>query len=388
MRHFIKSLILVAGLLFFVCSQPVFAQLLPGGEQHFDPAGLRAHTNFLVSVHSTGSAGSPSGETPASLACVYKLTKPVKGCPISGTTENPSGGARAIAVVSAYDNPDATSDLDTFSQQFGLPSARFEQVYANGKQPKNDPGGWSLEEAMAIEWAHGMAPKAKIYLVEAPTNSLADLFQAESVASKLVAKAGGGEVSNSWGGTEFTGEQAYDKYFTTKGIVYFAASGEDGVLYPSTSPYVVSAGGTTVNRDSGGNFIGESGCCYGGVSLYESRPSYQNIIKKIVGDFRGTPDVSFDAASSSGVSVYDADGGYDWLVVGGTAVSAPSQAGIFNVAGHFYASTETELTQIYKEYGIPKEYHAWFRDITKPSGCMKGWNFCAGVGSNLTYKGK
>jgi len=399
MRRSLEPLILVAMVLLFVCSQPAFAQspsnarveVVPhSGAQTFDPSGVRAHTNFLILVRSTSSAGAPSGETPASLACVYKLTKPVKGCPISGTTENPVGGAKAIAVVSAYDNPDAKFDLDAFSQQFGLPAASFEQVYANGQQPKNDPGGWSLEEALAIEWAHGMAPKAKVYLVEATTNSFADLLQAESVASKLVAKAGGGEVADSWGASEFSGEQAYDKYFKTKGVVYFAASGEQSgqLLYPSTSPYVVSAGGTTVNRDSEGNFTGESGCCSGGVSEYESRPSYQDIIKKIVGNFRGTPDVSFDSAPASGVSVYDADGDYDWLVLGGTAVSAPAQAGIFNVAGHFYGSTETELTQIYKEYGVRKEYHAWFRDITKPDGCAKGWDFCSGVGSNLTYKGK
>jgi len=395
------TLAISAGVSFLFSLPPALAQFSssvgrvivpPSSLDHPEDFGVRTHTNFVILARSVGGVSetnSPSGETPASLACVYKLTQQVKGCPISGTTENPSGGAKAIAVVSAYDNPDAAADLKAFSTQFGLPQANFKQVYADGKQPPNDPGGWSLEEALDIEWAHGMAPKAKIYLVEAASDSLADLLKAESVASKLVGAAGGGEVSNSWGTVEFSGEEQYDKYFTAKGIVYFASSGGSGnLLYPGTSPKVVSAGGTTVNRNSSGDFTGESGCCYGGDSAYELRPAYQNIIEKIVGNRRGTPDFSFDAGATSGVSVYDADGSYGWVVLGGTSVSAPSLAGIVNAAGHFYTSTNAELTKIYGEYGNQKEYHEFFRDITKGTGCTKGWDFCSGVGSDLTYEGK
>jgi len=370
-------------------AQSSSAVIVPdSGLQRTQDLGIRAHTNFWFVTGPAGaffSSGAPISETPASLACVYQLTKQVKGCPISGTKEVPTGGANAIAIVSAYDNPDAKTDLETFSKHFGLAPADFRQVYADGKQPPNDPGGWSLEEALAIEWAHAMAPKARIYLVEAASNGYGDLFQAESVASKLVAKAGGGEVSNGWGGAEFSGEQSYDKYFNTKGVVYFAAAGSP--TYPSTSPYVVSAGGTTVERNSHGDFTGESPCCTGGDSVYELRPAYQNIIEKIVGSYRGTPDLSFDAGAQSPVSVYDADGGYGWIALAGTSVSAPSLAGIVNAAGSFNTSSAAELTMIYKEYGIPTEYKMWFRDIMG-DGCTEGWNFCAGVGSPLTYQGK
>lgn len=361
--------------------------------QRPEDLGVRAHTNFVILVRSAGDfpgSNGPSGETPASLACVYELTQQVPGCPISGTTEVPTGGARAIAIVSAYDNPDAKTDLDVFSKQFGLPPAEFRQIYANGQQPPNDPGGWSLEEALAIEWAHAMAPKAKIGLVEAASDSLGDLLTAEGLAGELLAKEGGGEVSNSWATVEFSGEVSDDKYFQSEGVVYFASvgGGAGGPSYPGSSPYVVSAGATTVNRNSSGDFTGESGCCYGGDSLVELRPAYQNIIENIVGNYRGTPDLSFDGSPESGVSAYDADGGYGWVVLSGSAVSAPALTGIINAAGHFYASTNTELTRIYKEYGIPKAYHAWFRDITSGGGCVVGWDFCSGVGSVLTYKGK
>jgi len=92
-------------------------------------------------------------------------------------------------------------------------------------------------------------------------------------------------------------------------------------------------------------------------------------------------------ASTSPVAVYDEDGGYGWVVLAGTSVSAPSLAGIVNAAGNFDTSTNAELTMIYKEYGNSKEYQAWFRDITG-NGCAKGWDFCTGVGSVLTHKGK
>ena len=218
---------------------------------------------------------------------------------------------------------------------------------------------------------------------------------------QLVAAAGGGEVSNSWsfGPGEIQGEKGYDKYFLKKGVVFFASSGDTSpVRYPSVSPNVVSSGGTTVNRNSSGDFTGESswdgcnGATGGGLSSEESRPAYQDIIKKIVGDHRGTPDVSFDANPCSGVAVLDTYGQGGWLQVGGTSVSSPSLAGIFNSAGNFYKSTSDELTAIYKEYGVQKEYNAWFRDIKSGSNgvynCVKGYDLCSGVGSPLTYKGK
>ncbi len=333
------------------------------------------------------------------MGCVYAITGPtgINPCPISTSTTNPSGGGGAIALVDAYDNPDAATDLSTFSSWWGLPAATFTKVYAQGKKPSNNPGGWSLEEALDIEWSHAMAPNAKIILVEAlqPTN--ADLFSAEKTAASMVASDGGGEVSNSWSGSEFSSETSDDsKYFDTTGVVYFASAGDDGgVGYPSTSPNVVSAGGTKVDRTSG-NFTSEvvwndsSGETGGGPSKYEALPSYQSGI--VSGTKRGTPDYSFNASPYSGVAMYDADGGYDWLQVGGTSVSSPSLAGIVNSAGHFYTSTATEQGVLYSGDVGGVINPAIFRDIT--SGSCKGysagpgWDFCSGLGSNQTLTGK
>jgi kumamolisin len=95
-----------------------------------------------------------------------------------------------------------------------------------------------------------MAPRARIYLVEAASDALADLLTAVTVASQCAAASGGGEVSMSWGLDEFSGETALDGYFAQPGVVYFAGAGDSGsLLYPSASPNVVSVGGTSLVRN-------------------------------------------------------------------------------------------------------------------------------------------
>jgi subtilase family serine protease len=369
-------------------------------------AGIRSHTNVMIFlpegiVYPLNSPG-PTSETPASLACVYQLVAQVTGCPISGTTTNPSGGSKAIAIVDAYDYPNAASDLATYSAQFGLPTANFQVVYASGtKPPVDSTGGWELEEALDIEMAHAMAPNAKIFLVEAKSNSNTDLYNAELVASSMVASAGGGEISNSWSGSETSGETSNDsKYFNTSKVVYFASTGDAAFSlgYPATSPNVVAAGGTSIKRTNG-LFTSEqywdnsSGGGGGGISRYEKIPSYQSVIASIVGSKRGVPDISLDADPVSGPAVYDSypyEGKvYNWLQLGGTSASSPALAGIVNAAGTFSTTTNAELTMIYNEYANPTLYSQEFRDITKGnSKCKTGWDICTGVGVPLTYTGK
>jgi subtilase family serine protease len=158
------------------------------------------------------------------------------GCNPNETTENPNvnRGGGAIALVDAFDDPTAATDLATFSEQFGLPAANFTVVFAKGTRPGTDPtGGFEIEESLDIEWAHAMAPKAKIFLVEAPNNSLANLFAAAQLAAQIVAANGGGEVSMSFGSGEFTQETLFDADFTLPGVVFLASSGDSpGVEYP------------------------------------------------------------------------------------------------------------------------------------------------------------
>jgi kumamolisin len=364
--------------------------------------GKRAHTNLQLflptkAMKNAQPLGPPySGygyETPASLGCVYGLVKVVAGCNPNTVTANPTGGSKMIAIVDAYDAPNAASDLAAFSTQFGLPAANFQVVYASGSKPAYD-SGWEIEESLDVQWSHAMAPDAKIVLVEAASSSLTDLLAAEDVASAMVNAAGGGEVSNSWGASEFSGETSYDSHFVKANVVFFASSGDSpGTIWPGTSPDVVSAGGTTVRRNpSTGKFMSEIpwDSAGGGVSSLEARPSYQSAIASLVSNARGVPDLSFDSNPITGVWVLDSNQG-GWYIVGGTSVASPSLAGIINSAGSFATSTNAELTTIYGNMGVAAD----LRDITTGYcgpyagySAVKGWDPCTGVGVAKGKNGK
>jgi subtilase family serine protease len=375
--------------------------------EHAGDRGVRAHTNHLIRAPQSPQKGgsSPAATAPAGLTPQYAW--PAYGLTWPPTTGSGNG---VIAIVDAYDYPTAKNDFDVFSNQFGLPHSTdtvcngtqpcFQKVLAfSGKARTNC--GWNQEAALDIEWAHAMAPHAQIVLVIAKSNSFTDLFHAVDVASGIVGASTntlGGEVSMSWGGSEFSSEASNDGHFTTPKVVYFASSGDTGGknIYPSVSPNVVSAGGTTLTLGSNGSFVSETAWSSGGggPSAYELIPPYQSVISGIVGSKRGAPDFSFDANPNTGVSVYDStacQGLVGWMVFGGTSVAAPSLAGIVNVSNHFYSNSGIELSTIYSSYG-GSSYSTDFRDITSGSAgsfsTKTGWDFVTGVGSNKGTSGK
>ena len=161
-------------------------------------------------------------QTPASIACIYGVVTASHGCNPNLATTVPTGGSKAIAIVDAYDLTTAATDLSAFDTQFGVRAGSGVTVIwgtgspsagcKNGSAPPNASGtGWDVEEDLDIEYAHAMAPNAKLYLVEANSSSFTDLLNAERVAVACVRAAGGGEISNSWGNVEFSGETSYDK---------------------------------------------------------------------------------------------------------------------------------------------------------------------------------
>jgi len=355
--------------------------------------GKRMHTNYLIYAPDgvIRPQANPGGETPASLGCVYDLvSSQVPGCPIASTSLVPTGGSGVIVIVDAYDYPSAAADLATFSSEFGLPAANFSVQYANGKPANGCSSGWELEESLDIEWAHAMAPNAQIVLMEATSASNSALYSAVTAANSYIAAHGGkGEVSMSWGGSETRTETSSDHYFTQSGVVYFASSGDSpGVIYPSASVNVVSAGGTQVNR-SGGNYTNQTAWSDGGggASRYEAKPSFQNGISLLT-THRGTPDLSFDSSGGSPVAVYNSSCYGGWLQVYGTSVASPSLAGIVNNAGTFNTSSNAENTEIYANRTNTSD----FTDITSGScgthSAAAGWDFCTGVGVDNAFLGK
>jgi subtilase family serine protease len=367
--------------------------------------GHAAHANVHI-LHPAGAPriAGPYGiwETPASLGCLYGLTKHVAGCNPQTLKTVATGGSRVIAIVDAYDDPNAMADLVTFSTQFGLPAvtaANFSVVYAAGVQPAADStGGWELETALDIEMAHALAPNARIVLVEAASNGYADLLTAETVAAKIVAAAGGGEVSNSWSGGEFSFETAYNGFFTGQHVVFLAATGDQpGPSFPSVLASVVAVGGTQVYRDAKFNYQGQASWneTGGGRSAYVPIPHYQQAVAGTVGTMRGTPDVALVADPNSGVWVYDSyfygSGPPGWTVLGGTSVATPAVAAILNNAGSFKLSSGYELSLMYAHLGKA----AFFTDVTSgtcpndASGvATAGYDFCTGIGTPWGRYGK
>jgi subtilase family serine protease len=237
---------------------------------------------------------------------------------------------------------------------------------------------------MDVEWAHAIAPDAKILLVVAPSASITDLLAAIDYATSHGAQV----VSNSWGGSEFSSESSYNSHFSHPGVTYFASSGDSGagVSWPASSPYVVSVGGTTLNVDPSGNYLSESAWSGsgGGLSAYVSRPAYQDVVSQLVGASRGNPDIAFDADPNTGVAVYDTtryQGQSGWYVVGGTSLSAPAWAAIVALADQSrntpLSSNET-LNALYS-LGSGSNYQTYFHDIL--SGDNSGYN--AGSGYDL-----
>jgi subtilase family serine protease len=327
------------------------------------PAGVYAHTYLHVKPNASSS---PTGLSPATIKSAYNFS-----------TSQTAGAGETIAIVDAFDHPSIEADLAVFSTQYGLPACTtangcFTKVNQNGgsSYPRKN-AGWALEIALDVEWAHAIAPGAKILLVEATSNSFANLLAAEDYA-----KTHAQYVSNSWGAAEFSGETSYDSHFAQSGVSFFVSSGDNGTPaeYPSSSPNVISVGGTTLHLNGTVSETGWSGSG-GGCSVYESKAAAQTTGSVNCNGKRATPDVSLDADPASGVSVYDSfryQGQAGWWTVGGTSASAPMWAGRSAVAG-------TTVNAAYV-YGNSITY----RDITSGNNgasCLPGFDLVTGRGS-------
>ena len=339
------------------------------------PAGAdsaRCHAQVRADRIGNLASTSPTGLDPATIKSVYGFS-----------TSSTAGAGTVIAIVDAYDDPTAENDLNVFSANYGLPlcttaNGCFSKVNQTGgtKYPRAD-SGWALEISLDVQWAHAIAPGAKILLVEASSNSFANLLAAEDYA-----KTHAQYVSNSWGGSESSGESSYDSHFVQSGVSFFVSSGDAGLPadYPSASPNVISVGGTTLNF-TGGTFISETGWSSGGggCSLYETATAAQSSFSQYAnvncGGKRATPDVSLDADPASGVSVYDStryQGQKGWWTVGGTSASSPMWAGRAAAAGVTVDATYVYGTAI------------TFRDITSGNNgatCLVDYDLCSGRGS-------
>ncbi len=325
-------------------------------------------------------SASPTGMTPAQIRHAYGFDQ--VGFLHKHRTIPGDGRGQTIAIITAYDAPTIKNDLLVFDQKFGLPTTdAYGQstlsVVISRTNPPAD-AGWGLEASLDVEWAHAIAPKAHILLVEAASASTANLLSAVNYAR---AQPGVVAVSMSWGGHETPFDTYNDDYLTTPsghvggygmqgGISFISASGDNGqpASWPATSTHVVAVGGTTLTLGKGSKWRGESAWSGsgGGVSIYQGTYA---------------PDVAYDADPASGFSVYDSYQGQSWQTVGGTSAGCPQWAALIAIAdeGRELSGTPSldgpaeTLTAL---YAIS---HKGFHDITTGANS----NYAAGEGYDL-----
>ncbi len=372
---------------------------------------VRSQTIFTAPIIITPIQG--PGLTPMNAAPPFIPSQIQTAYGISSLAANAQGAGQTIAIIDAYDYPNAPSVLNSFSSTYGLPQMNgagqptFTVLNETGGStlPGTDPAGagnnnWEFEEALDFEYAHTTAPKANIILYEGNSPSFSDFDTAINTAKNNAAVS---VVSMSWGSGDFNGESGYDPVYTTpsarltvhKGVTFVASSGDTGaqVIYPSASPNVVSVGGTSLTLNNNNTYQTESAWSAGGggVSAYESKPSYQTSYGTLHGGLlstatgRATPDISFDADPNTGVITYDPYNGGDFQI-GGTSLSAPCWAGLIADADSLRtADNEGTLDGVSQTlpgiYSLPESD---FNDVTSGSNgysTLTGYDLATGIGS-------
>jgi subtilase family serine protease len=300
--------------------------------------------------------------------------------------------AQTIAIVDAFDDPNAESDLATFSSTFGLPACTtanhcFRKINQRGGTTYPAPdGGWGLEISLDVQWAHATCQNCKILLVEADSNSFANLAAAVNEA----VSQGANVVSNSYGGHEFGG--SYSAY-NHKHVAITVSSGDGGYAagtqFPASAPTVVSVGGTSLYVNAGGTYNHESAwnLAGSGCSAFYNPLAFKAANGDLAGacaPFTGVADVSAVADPNTGVYVRDTFAPYSgWYEVGGTSLSAPLIGGVFALAGNADTPARAEK--------LPFTHISHLHDVTTGSNgscggarictAMPGWDGPTGLGT-------
>jgi subtilase family serine protease len=271
----------------------------------------------------------PPGYGPADLDSAYNL---------------PGGGGsgQTVAIVDAYNDPAAESDLAAYRLTFGLPACTVAsgclRIVNQSGLPSALPANntqWAAEESLDLDMVSAICPLCDIILVEAGSNSAANLYAAEDRAVTMGAKF----ISNSWGGVEYSGETSDDVHFNHPGVAITASTGDTGygAEYPATSQYVTAVGGTSLIRSGNARGWAESvwnndeGASGSGCSAFEPKPRWQNVSSGCVR--RAEADVSATSDPYNGVAVYQTYGASGWVEAGGTSAAAPIIAAIYALAG-------------------------------------------------------
>ena len=285
---------------------------------------------------------------------------PVRGSGIGGTLSptdlrthynmpfNYLGQGQSIAIVAAPGSSNPLNDLNAFSHYYGLPQCNmvnncFQLIDLSNGAAVSSRNDWATEIALDTQWAHAIAPQAKVILIQSKTASLSDLFTALQTA---VSQPNVVAVSMSWGTLEFSSETSslYDGFFRSHPqIAFFASAGDSGnngsnQVYPAASPYVTAVGGTTIHNL---NLSGSSGAetawslTGGGASRYEGMSQVQSEMLtalgssqqiQVNGNHRAIPDIAYNADPTNSPVAIAVNN--RWYAIGGTSEGAPQWAAI------------------------------------------------------------
>jgi subtilase family serine protease len=343
-----------------------------------------------------------SGLTPAQIQTAYGFNN----ITFKGGTVQGNGAGQTIALIETYNDISLTQDLTNFDNAYGLSDPGAGAGWAlsvvgqdGGAVPSiSSSGSETLETALDVEWAHAIAPKANIVVIEAQTAGDSDLFAAENYAATLKTVS---VVSTSYVRSETVSDPSDNSNFLTPaghtGITFVAASGDAGsITFPSASPNVVAVGGTSLVLNTDNTYASETawnnqfGSGGGGISVFQSKPPYQSGVNPL-SSRRSTPDVSYDADPASGFDIF-VNGGTTPLVVAGTSAGAPQWAALFAIAdqgrelnglGTLDGPSQT-LPMLYNLLGTPL-YSQAFNDVTAGSNgrfsAGPGYDRATGLGS-------
>jgi subtilase family serine protease len=269
----------------------------------------------------------PSGLSPANLQSAYKLPS------------STAGSGQTVAIVDAYNAPNAEADLATYRSQYGLSACTtangcFKKVNQTGgtSYPATD-AGWAQEISLDVDMVSAVCPNCKIVLVEATSPSFANLGTAVNTAARLA-----NVISNSYGGSDAS-DSTYGSYYNHPGKAITVSSGDAGygVEYPASSHYVTAVGGTSLKTAS--NTRGWTETAWSGAgsgcSSYNTALTGQSGLTGC--SRRAVADVSAVADPATGVAVYDStpyQGQSGWMIFGGTSVAAPIIGGVYGLAGN------------------------------------------------------
>ena len=288
----------------------------------------------------------PAGYGPSTLVAAYKL-------------DASKGSGQIVAIVDAYDDPNAESDLALYRAQYGLRACttdsgcfkKVNQSGSTGSLPPADPY-WAGEISLDLDMVSATCPNCKIVLVEAFDNGYLNLGAAVNEAVTLGAKY----ISNSYGGPEPSSESSYDSaYYSHPGVAITVSTGDGdyGAQYPATGAHVTAVGGTSLvtsgNARGWDETVWNSGMTVNGLqgtgsgcSAMTAKPTFQVAVTTGCAQ-RAVADVAAVADPNTGMAVMDTyvptNLSPGWQVIGGTSASSPIIASVYALAATLGPST-------------------------------------------------